>query len=311
MAECALRRVIGVLLGALMALGGCATNGDVQRIERGPVPRYPDVAARYNQTADRLDRLWSRITVSVRSPTGKGGRETVEQAEGHLLIRRPNDLALSVNKLGETYFYLGSNEGFYWWIDLTDRSRRYALIGLHDLATPETSLEFGVPVHPRELVELFAITPLPMPEAPGVGPAAPPGWTRWSDDGRLLGVILPSRWGTRRMWLDPDTYEAAMVELLGEDGEPIAVSTLSRYDYVPVRGDGRVGPRMAMMIRVDVPDAETTITLRLFEPENREVSDRAFDLERLLRDFRVAEVFSLDERPDTNEQPSEADGVAE
>ncbi|MCE7971564.1 MAG: hypothetical protein DYG93_07870 [Leptolyngbya sp. PLA2] len=311
MAECASWSAAAMLLCLLCLLGGCATNSETQRIERGPAPRYADVAVRYNQTADRLDRVWSRITVSVRSPTGKGGRETVEQAEGHLLIRRPNDLALSVNKLGETYFYLGSNEGFYWWIDLTDRSRRYALVGLHDLATPETSLEFGVPVHPRELVELFAITPLPMPEAPGVGPAAPPGWTRWSDDGRLLGVILPSRWGTRRMWLDPDTYEAAMVELLGEDGEPIAVSTLSRYDYVPVRGDGRVGPRMAMMIRVDVPDAETTITLRLFEPENREVSDRAFDLERLLRDFRVAEVFSLDERPDTNEQPSEADGVAE
>ena len=301
MAECASRGAIGLLVCMLAVLGGCGGGGEVQRIDRGPVPRYVDVATRYNQTADRLDRLWSRVTVSVRSPTGKRGREAVEQAEGHLLIRRPHDLALSVNKLGETYFYLGSNENFYWWIDLADRSRRVALVGLHDLATPETSLEFGVPVHPRELVDLLAISPLPLPEAPGVGPAAPPGWTRWSDDGRLLGVILPSRWGTRRMWLNPETYEASMVELLGEDGEPIAISTLSRYDYVPVRGDGRVGPRMAMMIRVDVPDAETTITLRLFEPENREVGDRAFDLERLLRDFRVAEVYSLDERPDASE----------
>jgi len=90
------------------------------------LPAYEDVVAAYNARVSAFGRVWARVTAVYRGVDDAGNRLS-EQAEGHLQIERPDRVALSLGKLGETYLYLGSNESRYWWIDLVDAAGRPVL----------------------------------------------------------------------------------------------------------------------------------------------------------------------------------------
>ncbi len=217
--------------------------------------------------------------MTYRDPEGRRHRE---QGEGHLqLVRDADQLALSVGKLGETYVYLGSNASEYWWLDLTEQHR--AWVGRHDRVSGPG--QAGVPVHPLDLMDVLGVRPLPA----GAGQSASVGW---SADGRLLGVTLPARWGQRRTWLDPDTFEPVRVELLDRSGAAALTARLWDYKAVaapPGMVSGVAGPRIATSIDLEVPATETRIELRLFDPANRRGYPKAaaFDLAALLNAYAI------------------------
>lgn len=285
----------GPALGSLLCLSvllgpaGCEITPkrpDSRVSVDAPVPSYSAVAERYNRRVARLDKVWARISMRV-SGIDKEGNKIDEQAEGHLQVIRPDKLALSITKLGETYFYLGSNERQYWWIDLHEDKR--ALVGRHEKATPQLAARFDVPVHPLDLLELLGITPLPP------GSAATTAWTR---DGRWLEVTLPGRWGRRRLLLDPAGYQPARIELLDTRGKLLVAAELQAPQPVVVRCDSATPP-MASLYEIDLVSTGAHITLRLYEPENR--CDRQkltpFDLDALLKAYGVTTIESLDEIP--------------
>lgn len=281
---------IGAGLGLLvLAMAGCELAGGPTQpvIAPGtPLPSYSAIAEKYNQRIARLDKVWARISMRV-TGVDKQGQKIDEQAEGHLQVVRPDKLALSITKVGETYFYLGSNEQRYWWIDLHEDKR--ALVGRHERATPKLAERFDVPVHPLDLLELLGVTPLPP------GAAASVAWAR---DGRSIIVTVPGRWGRRQLSLDPVTYQPGRIDLLDGGGRLLVSAELGAPQPVTVRCDSAT-PLLASLYEINLATSGTRITLRLYDPENR--CDRQkmtpFDLEALLKAYGVTTVEDLDAKP--------------
>src|SRR5690606_32452804 len=125
---------------------------------------------------------------------------------------RPDHVALSTGKLGEPFFRLGSNGERFWWFDL--RKPRRAWVGTHDAAAIRRAAaeESPIPVPPRDLIELLGITLLPTEAA---------GRVVWTADQNGLVVDVPSEAGSRRLTLDPQTYEPRAIELFDASGTPI------------------------------------------------------------------------------------------
>lgn len=277
-----MRIVLPALLGVLMLVTtGCQTTEPASRPET--LPAFGAAAERFNRRIERLDTLWARANLTLRSPKESGGT-SVDRAEGHLQVRLPFETALTVEKLMETYLHFGSDETAYWWIDLMDSDRRIAIVGLHAEATPELVEELGLPVHPLELLDLFAVTPVPRDRG---------GSVDWDAGRGLLIVETDGMWGPRRLWLDSVTFAPQRVELIGEDGEVRAISELARYRSVPVRGDGRVPPKMASQYRISLPRTGSRLTLELYDPENRPLKDVPFDFVKLVEAYGVDEVLRL------------------
>lgn len=277
------------VFASVALLGGCqATQGP--KFERpAVVPTYAETASRFNARVARLDRVWSRVNITLRSPKESGGT-SVDRAEGYLQLEQPDKTSLSIMKVGATYFYLGSDSDGYWWLDMSDGEHKTALYGRHSEATPELVAELGLPVHPRELLELFGITPLPVRAA---GDVVDPGVVDWDEARGMLRVRTGAMWGHRVLWLDPVTMAPQRVELLGKDGGVRAECDMGRYISAPVRGDGRVPPKLASQYKVVMPPTGSRATLELYGAENKPINARAFDFENLVESYGIDEVYVL------------------
>lgn len=281
------KALAGAVLLATGVLGGCCSGPKVQPpIPRGPVPAYADVAAAYNTRVQHLDRLWARTTIRFVSVDPEG-KEIDEQGEGHLQIVLPRKLYLTVGKVGETGYELGSNDTRYWWIDVRGKS---AQVGEHVNFDASAAGAAGLPVHPLDLVEVLGITPL--------GPDATT--MAWSDDGRRLLLRAPARVGDKVLALNPETYEPLEIRLIDSDGQPKVLSVLEDPLTVKLPDDSWVRTRTLSRIEISVPSTRTSITLWMDTLENRGsgIKERAFDFEALVREYGVIEVQSLDgDRP--------------
>lgn len=282
-------RLMGPLAAALLAL--CVVNGPLGcTTQRHEGPRIPDVPpptaqaveSAYNARVAGLGRVWAWVVVRFQT-RDRDGHEVDEQGEGHLQLVQPRNLYLTIGKLYEPAFELGSNDTRYWWIDIRNKSAR---IGAHDRATPTAVARAGLPVQPSDLPELLGITPLKIETPP-----------RWSDDGRTVEVSVPGRWGGRVLRLDPLRLEPVEIELLDRDGGSLAVAKLTEYEGVIVGGDVSAVARMAARVFVDVPSTSTQVTLWIREPENRgaRIKPRAFDFEALSREYGVKSLVPIDE----------------
>lgn len=109
----------------------------------------------------------------------------------------------------------------------------------------------------------------------------------------MIRVTLPAKWGTRALWLDPVTMAPQRAELRDARGRPRAVCDMARYTSVPVRGDGRVPPKIASQYRVEFPESQARATIELYGTMNKPISPRAFDFENLVESYGVDEVILL------------------
>ena len=109
-----LRRIGGaVLASAALALPACdhahkavGPDGTAPIVEMGPAPDYSEVAIRYNRRVDRLDRFFARANLNV-TYFDQDGEKRNEQPEGRLQVIRPDRLALSLGRAGQTLFWFG------------------------------------------------------------------------------------------------------------------------------------------------------------------------------------------------------------
>lgn len=284
-------RTIGslLMLAAAMLVSGCASqhaDGDTDVITRdGPPPAFAAIAERYDARVRRLERLWCSVSLRIMG-VDQAGDPVDEQAEAYLQVIRPRKVSLEVKKVGETYFYMGSNDTRYWWIDLHSEDRP-ALVGTHENATPEAFRQLGVPLHPLDLIELMGITPI------GSTVNQMGAKVAWSSDGRFIAMRLPGRWGPRDYLLDPETFEPQRIALLSPKGEVAAACELQSPLPVAVRDDVKAEPRMARRFLVDVPP-NTTLTMKIEQAENREIKDKPFDFDYLKKIFRVRDVRDVD-----------------
>jgi hypothetical protein len=289
------RRLLATAFLLLLFLASCESTkpktGEAP-IVRGPVPAYAAVANAYNARVTRLEKVAAGASVVVDYKDDKG-KPSSGQLESNVQLALPASVGVRLDKVSQPIFYLGSNDSRYWWFELSDE--KTALLGSHDKATPESVAAFGLPVHPLDLLEIFAIKPIPHPDSEQATHAA----LAWSKDGRLLGLTLPGRWqGQRRLWLDPDSYDPVRVELLDRSGRTAASALLSRYEPVEVIGNTRVHPRMATDFQIDLPAQQAHVALRLSGLKNPGEAQKPglFDLDFLLKYYKIQKVIDIDQQ---------------
>lgn len=283
----------------LGAAGGCQRSdpSESSPLRNGPLPAYRVIAEAYNARLAGLERLSTYTSVRFWY-TDEKGKERTEVLDAKLQVVLPARMSLRMDKVSTTVAILGCDEDRYWWMELGDAPR--AMVGSHAKATPERLGEIGgaggVPVHPLDMIELLGITPLPMGEP--VQGAGLETTVEWSSDGRAIGLTVPGRSGRRRIWVDPTDFRPLKIELLamGGDGTPevAAWSELGRAIGVEVRL-ARVQPRIPGEIVIHAPRARVRLVLSSPETPRTGPRPEVFSLERLLSNYRIREVRSLDE----------------
>lgn len=291
------RVVAGVLIAVVAAVGGCGAISQnkptVPADVRGDAPSAAEFIAKHNDRVAKLNRLWMRTELWLRGTTPEG-EKLDEVTEGHLMVELPRKLSLTVKKLGETYFVLGSNDERYWWLDLS-REDRPGLSGEHAKATRARVKRFGLPVLPLDLSELLAITPID----PGVAAGAK---TRWvSDNEAELVFAVPG--GSRAVRFSAKTLEPTAVELRDESGFAVVASTMAEYEPAPVRGEPGISPRFQRKTDIMLNELEgvgksgtrVRVTITAYDAENRPLNPALFDLPELVKRHRVSVVRSVDD----------------
>jgi hypothetical protein len=251
-----------------------------------PLPSQAEVSKRYNARLDGLDRLRAPITAVIDAPDGKGGRRR-DQLEGNLQILLHDRVALRLDKVGQTVFQLGADATRYWSLDFTESP--IAMVGTHDRVTVHAAEDFGVPIHPLDLIDLLAIVPVP---ERGL-------FLRWDSARVNLEITMPpARPGaaTRRLTVDGSTYFPRRVELLDRSGGVIASSVLSRFVSVDLPGVAVSRTKVAERYEVRLPMQEARVDFNVYDPVNPGSSLRLqpFDLDALLKAYNVSRVIDLD-----------------
>ncbi len=280
-------RTLAPLLCALVALAqsGCGEHA----IERGAPPLYSEVSRRLEQDLLLTDRLWARATVEVRY-TDDDGERRFEQGEGRLRLEAPAHVALSAGKIGETLFWLGSDDQRYWWFDLTG-DERTGVVGRHD-GPGRGRGGLAATVNPRDLARLMGLVP----------PAAEPaGAMQWSADGRLLGITSKASpalgGGFERRWVDPDSLRAAKIEIYDPARRLVLVADLGDYESMRITGSGTPGPAVPTRVAIGHPESGSEIRLYLSDVEDGAARPDAgaFEFDRLVTALKAQRVIDLDE----------------
>lgn len=286
--------LVGVLVGGLMVCG-CAgpdqPKGNVPTIGvHRELPTYDAAARGYNSHIERLDKLWARALIRMWYTDEKGERHSDQGDDGHLqVVRGEGKLSFDIGKLGKTYFHLGCDDERYWWMDLSEE--RVAWVGRHANAARHRVGNSPLPIHPLDMIDLLALTLLPVSDV-----GTDPGRVVSSADGDLIAVIVPSRWGHRRVWLEPETYRPVYIELLDSSGKAVVFSKLGRPREVIVRGESRPWPIFSSEVLIEMPYSDTRVRLRLSDLENRKggQKDMPFEFDRLVEVYRIQDIVDLD-----------------
>lgn len=249
---------------------------------------YAELAARTAERSSAIAAIWARSVTNVWYPDEKG-EEQSEQAEGHFNFRRPRGLVLTLGKVGEIGAVLGSNDERFWWAELRDPKR--ALVGTHARANPERVRELGLPVLPRDLIELLGVSALP----------ASPVSAVWSADGTMAIVTIERAVGRAVLTYTRGSGEPARVELWAEqETSPALWSELSAYETLVRRGGSAPSTvRVPTQILVAMDGGRARARIRLSEPEQGGTRPRpsVFEVETWTRSYGITDIADLDLEP--------------
>ncbi len=283
---------VALVAAGLMMLGGLAgcdtfgpqTTDDV--VDTRPVPSYAEIYEKYNARAGKVSKLWARAIVEMEYFDEEKQAKKFEQGEGHLLLLKPDWVALSMGKQGYTFLWAGRNPTEYWLFVLGDDKRAYrgrvALIG-----KPGTK-SLGLPISLDQMMLLSGLEE--MPEQPGDTSAA----VAWEKG--LLRVELPGK-GVD-MLIDPETWLAREIRVY--QGPKVRVmSTLSRPDTVTINNQPPGAfPTVQTNVKITYPGKGDTLTLFLSGltdgEEDEKIKAAVFDFQTLVKLLKPGRVVELD-----------------
>jgi len=277
----------------LVIAGGCASNDRTPRAEAPGAERPSEQAIAavldtHNERVEQIGSLWARVSVRVRGLDAQGDRFE-EQGEGHLQIRRPRAVSLTIGKLGTTYFSYGSNADLYWMIDVAADENRAALVGEIDAITRDKAAAIGLSVHPGDLVGVLGIESI---DRDAVTAA------RWIGAQGTLALTVPARWGAIEYAFDTRRALPVTVRHLDQSGAEIATASLSNHkDLLDERGLD-AGIDIPGTVEITTPDdAGGYLRLGISSPAAKTINPVVFDFDRLRRLYRVERVVDLDRDP--------------
>ncbi len=179
-------------------------------IEVEEVPEYRELVERYNANAARIERLWARTRVEMRWRTERG-KARREAGDGRLVFRRPLDTAMTVEVLGDTKLWAGSDGSGFWVFDLHEGDVAYYGQYGRPLAQP-----LPLPVQPEAVPYLLGLMPIDASRVPA-------GEAVELVDGYCL--IEPPGLGLK-MLLNPRTARPVRIDLTDAEGRSVAVCLL-------------------------------------------------------------------------------------
>jgi hypothetical protein len=285
-----MRLSIGVLvLAAALGLAGCHApegTGQTDGVEETrPVPGYGEVREKYNARAGKVEKLWSRAVVEMDYfDEEKQGRK-FEQGDGHLILVKPDWVALSMGKAGHPIVWAGRDPLRYWLFVLGDEKKAY--VGkVANLGKPATK-SLGLPISLDQLMLLSGLEELP---EMGNDSAASVAW-----EGGLLRVNLPGV--DVDMLIDPETWLARQIRVHAGDKVKV-MSTLSQPDTVTMSNQPPGAfPTIQTNIKITYPGKEDSLTLFLSgmtDGEGGKIKPAVFDFETLGKLLKVGQVVDLD-----------------
>lgn len=283
------------LLG-LAAGSGCETGGGGAG-DRGRLVDAEPIVERYNARTERITSLWARASAVIEGEDAEG-RDLRERAEGHFQIIPPQQIAMSLGKIGNTNLYFGSDETFYWWFDMIDSERKVATVGRHEHITPAKVDALGLPIDPLNLVDALGITPLPTDMGRIVARPGP--------DKSTAVLSAPTRRGVRRYTIERESGEPTRVELIGPGGIPALDVSLSRYRLIKGLEQDEAPLRIPERIVVRMNGFDGEIRFSLNAVERKEIRPVAFRVDLLIDAYAIDELVDLDQPADPGPEPMDA-----
>lgn len=292
---------------ALLSLTGCKSpdvkDGPQPPAGLGEPPAYRELAERHNARLTDVAGYYATATVEV-TWTDEDGQPQREIGEGNLIFSRPDQVALTFEKLGKSYLWIGGGPERSWMLWGGEISRAF-IVRNENIFNAQCE-EFPIPMLPAELIDLYGVFDLPL---------EPDGEVK-ADEARSAWIVTaPGRWSHRRLWLDATSMHSVRVELFDSaTGRIWASSTLSDYKEMTIRGvaPGRY-PLMPTRVRVQAGEGpeQGTVQLTLFSPADvapghTRINPALFDFEAIRRSMRPRELIVLDvacDRPAIEPEP--------
>ncbi len=287
-----------VVLAGVMGLAGCRApsggeggeaGGDGEVMETRAVPSYAEVREKYNARAGKVEKLWSRAVVEMEYfDEEKQGRK-FEQGDGHLILVKPDWVALSVGKAGQTVVWAGRDPLRYWLFVMGDDKRAY--VGkVANIGKPGTK-SLGLPISLDQIMVLSGLEELP--EQPPDS-AASVAW-----HGKQLRVNLPA--ANVDMLIDPETWLATQIRVYKGDQVQV-MSTLSEPETVTINNQPPGAfPQIQSHIVITYPGKVDSLKLFLSGmtdgDEGGKIKPAVFEFETLVKLLKVGRVVELDPKP--------------
>lgn len=261
-------------------LFGCQPPKDTAAAPAGlPAVSASELREAYNQRADRIERFWAHSVVEVDWVDAEGDAH-FEQGDGPLIVRKPDEFALAVGKLGNTILWLGRNAERYWLFELKPPKGQpaTAYVGRIDELDGVGPRRLPLPIRPDQLIELLGVTPLP-DGLTVTRPAEQPG---------LYQVLGPSVPGQARTywWLNAELRPVRIGFIDPADGQVIAEAQLSEYrDLTMVGQPPGAWPYVPGRVEIRVPRSRASLRLFLSDVTNdpKKFRDAQFDFEALVK----------------------------
>lgn len=255
-----------------------------------PAPPYAQVVAKYNANLEKFDHLWCRATVQMQWEEADGKMRTEQGDSSQLMAVLPDELALSVGKLGQALVWIGADAKQYWFIDLSSEPKS-AHIGRHEHFERHRAMGQALMIRPHDVPKLAGWVQLPL---------TPSGRVTTTE----AGYVIEPASGDQRVTVDPKTTLPVKIELLDPTGRVIVMSTLNKPDGVETEGT-HIGawPRINRFVELTSPMTKGWLRLHLSDMTDargqndsakRRAMKRAFDFDYLVKAMRVEVVDDLD-----------------
>ena len=277
----------------------CVACRTPQPVPEGPPPDAADLLREYNKRAEGIRRIWARVEVEAHWVDEDGSSQS-ERGDGQLFVRKPRELALTIGKLGDIYFWLGCNERAFWWFDENphDKLPNTAYIGLNENIGKPGMPRLPTPVPPDQLIELLGITELPPESIEAAKVTMPKG------GGAAIWFDIPNRLSNntvkQRVLVGAITGRPLAIQFADQQGRIIAEARLSEYQLMKVP-DAPYGawPYVATRIDINIPEPKSSLTLHMegLRSDKSKFKDALFDFAALQAARKPEQIRDLAPKP--------------
>ena len=285
----AIRRGGWFLLVALTFMTGCPPRDRTPAPASVPQRSASEIREAYNGRTAAIQRMRARAVVEV-SWVDEKDKSHWEQGDGPLLVRKPNDLALAIGKLGNVMFWLGRSDQRYWLLELKTPQGQptTAYVGQIDELDQLHDRQLPLPLRPDQLIDFLGVTPLPddfemlMPMASG------PGVYQLREKESVEG--------SRRYWWLDEKLRPTRVGFIDSDGQVIAEASLSQYTSLPIAGaPPGAWPDVASYVEIKLPGPRANVKLNLSDltTDESKFNDAQFDFDRLVKVYKPQQVRAI------------------